>query len=92
MFPCLLALLAVSADPAQPAAPNPVKWPVAEKIVAECQKGIPPNHPRKRGGTSGHVGHNRVWTVKALKDTFGEPKTLSDDRTEWTWKRRMARG
>ena len=62
---------------------EPVKWPVAEKIAAEFTKGIP----------VANRGKSRVWTVRQLKATFGEPTNRTDNGwEEWTWERRGWQG
>ena len=65
------------------------QWPVAEKIVAELQRGIPPQHGMRGGRQTPATKalHNRTWTVANLKATFGEPSNVNDTRTSWKWQR-----
>lgn len=87
---CLLAAIALTTQlppDDEPPAP-PIKYPVAETIVAEFQRGIPPHHPKHgRLSPEAKLAHNRVWTSKALKATFGDPSAVNESRTVWTWKR-----
>ena len=84
MLATIASLLISQALPPDP--DQPIKWPIAEKIVAELQKGIAPVAPR-RGTKSHHQAHNRIWTVDRLISTFGEPASKGPDRLSWTWKR-----
>jgi hypothetical protein len=81
---CFIALLAVSVDPAKPPAPKPIKWPVAEKIVAEFQKGVP------QGKAAARNPPHRIWTVRQIKATFGEPDSKAGWKgvpEQWVWTR-----
>jgi len=88
-IPFFIAIvLTAQALPPDKAAPLP-KYPIAEKIVAELQRGIVPHAPVRggRAATSSKLAHNRVWTLKSLKATFGQPSEINDTRTLWKWQR-----